>query len=336
MKTERGFMRSFLAAFAFLLAVLSGCSPVRVTEPKNLFWPMPPEKPRIHYIQSIYSEDSIGHEYSIKELLFGKAYMDTMNRPYGVSARAGRVYVTDIMNMRVMIYDLNLKKYVPFAEDVPVRVPSVAIAKEDGTVFVADAAGSKIALYDASGTYRTSFLLADMKPVALAHNEHLGLLYVLDRIGHKVVVLDESGARRFEFGGRGREDGKFNIAIGIAVDRNGKVYVLDTGNFRVQIFDAQGKFLSKFGSVGDRPGFFSNPKGIAVDSEGHIYVTDAAFSNFQIFDPEGKILLVVGKTGSGPGQLYLPAGIFIDEQDRIYVADQLNRRISVFQFLKSD
>ena len=331
---ERGFMGRFLTVFAILLAIVSGCSPSRVPEPQDLFWPMPPEKPRIHYIQSIYSEDSIGHEYSIKEILFGKSYMDTMARPYGVSARANRVYVTDIINMRVMIYDLNLKKYIPVGEDVPVRVPSVALAKGDGTLFVADAAGSRIVVYDAGGAYRTAYQLANVKPVALAYNEKLRRIYVMDRIGHKVIVLDDAGAKQFEFGGRGRGEGQFNMAMSIAVDRNGKIYVLDTGNFRIQIFDADGKFLNAFGSVGDRPGFLANPKGIAVDSDGHIYVTDAAFSNFQIFDPQGNVLLVVGKMGSAPGQLYLPAGIFVDEQDRVYVADQFNRRISVFQYLK--
>jgi len=64
-------------------------------------------------------------------------------------------------------------------------------------------------------------------------------------------------------------------------------------------------------------------------------VTDAAFSNVQIFDPQGNILLFMGQLGPRPGDFHLPAGISIDENDRIYVADQLNSRIQVFQYLKT-
>ncbi|MHC4930025.1 MAG: hypothetical protein ACYTFU_10220 [Planctomycetota bacterium] len=39
--------------------------------------------------------------------------------------------------------------------------------------------------------------------------------------------------------------------------------------------------------------------------------------------------------GHGPGQFWLPAGIFIGANDRIYVADTFNKRIQVFEFLKT-
>lgn len=328
-------MRSSLTALFFFLLAISACAtPHRRPEPDNLSWPLPPDKPRIKYVQSIYNDDDIGHVYSLKEKLFGKAYIDTMARPYGVFARRGRVYVTDIVAMRVMVYDLALKHAASVGDERAIRVPSSVVAGSSGVMYVADAAQAKIGVYDPQGQYRTAFLLQHARPVALALNEHLGRLYVVDRNGHKVVVLNLDGTVLFEFGAHGTEDGQFNMPLDLTVDGSGRVYVLDSGNFRVQIFDANGKFLHKFGAVGDRPGFFANPKGIAVDSDEHIYVTDAAFSNFQIFDQEGNVLLFIGALGSGPGDLSLPAGISIDESDRIYVADQLNRRLAVFQYLK--
>jgi hypothetical protein len=64
---------------------------------------------------------------------------------------------------------------------------------------------------------------------------------------------------------------------------------------------------------------------------------DAAFGNFQIFDNSGErpLLLFVGQFGGNPGQFMLPAGMFIDDKDRIYVADSYNRRVQVFEYLKS-
>ncbi len=323
-------------AAALALMFLASCGPPpRSPEPDNLFWPLPPDPPKIKYIQSIYTEDDIGRVYSLKEKLFGKEYADNMARPYGVRTRHGNLLVSDIALRRVLIFDLVKKRLRVLGEEGALVTPASAVADRSGTVYVADTGGARVAVYGPEGVYRTAFILKGSKPVAVALNEALGRLYAVDREGHRVVVLGLDGTRLFEFGERGSADGKFNIPLDITVGANGDVYVLDAGNFRVQIFTAEGRFLSKFGAVGDRPGMFANPKGIALDSEGHIYVTDAAFSNVQIFDPQGNVLLFIGQLGPQPGYFHLPAGIAIDENDRIYVADQLNGRIQVFQYLKT-
>jgi len=323
-------------AAALALMLLASCGPPpRSPEPDNLFWPLPPDPPKIKYIQSIYNEDDIGRVYSLKERLFGKEYGDAMTRPYGVRAQYGNVIVSDIALRRVLIFDLVKKRLRVLGEEGALVTPASSVADVSGTVYVADTGGAKIAVYGPEGTYRTSFILKGSKPVAVALNEALGRLYAVDREGHRVIVFGLNGSRLFEFGERGNADGKFNIPIDITVGTNGDVYVLDAGNFRVQIFTADGRFLSKFGAVGDRPGMFANPKGIALDSEGHIYVTDAAFSNVQVFDRQGIVLLFMGQLGPRPGYFHLPAGISIDKNDRIYVADQLNGRIQIFQYLKT-
>lgn len=322
------------------LAILLGCilsacmqPPPRV-EPQNLFWPLPPERPRIQYVKSIYTEDDLGRVYSLAERLFGKTYFDGMVRPYGVSVRGSRLLVSDIVALRVTSFDLEAKRIAAVAGfEGAFRMPAAVANDDKGTIFVADSSSSKVVVYNERGEYSTSFLVEGGVPVGLATSDLLGRLYVVDRYLHRVVVFDLQGKKLFEFGGRGNIDGKFNIPLDIVIARNGNVYVLDSGNFRVQVFTADGKFLRKFGEVGDRPGMFANPKGIALDSEEHVYVTDAAFSNFQIFDQTGSVLLFVGEIGSWPGYMNMPAGIAIDEKDYIYVADQLNSRIQVFRYL---
>lgn len=332
MKSPRGLP---LITIVLLFAAVS-CGPApRPPEPDNLFWPLPPDPPRIKYIQSIYTEDDIGRVYSFKEKLFGKEYDDALRRPYGVSAGRGRVLAADLLLRRVLIFNLAAKRMSVLGGEGAVQAPAAAVADAAGNTYVADAGSDRVAVYDPQGAYRTAFIVKDSKPVALAVNEGLGRLYMVDRKGHRVVAFGLDGKELFSFGGPGRGNGQLNIPLDIAVGRAGDVYVVDNGNFRVQRFDPDGKFLSKFGMVGDRAGQFANPKGIALDSEGHVYVTDAAFSNFQIFDQAGNILMAVGSLGPGPGFMHLPAGIAIDENDRIYVADQLNGRIQVFQYLKS-
>ena len=324
--------------FALLASAVlfSACSqPPPRFEPDNLFWPLPPNPPRIHYVKSIFTEDDIGRVYSFREKLFGKNYFDGMARPYGVSVKGERLLVSDIMLRRVLVFDLHEKRLLNLGQEGGVAIPAAAVSDSSGRTYVADSGGEKVVVYSDQGAYRTAFTLEGGRPVGLAVHDRLERLYVVDRAQHRIIVLGLDGTQLFTFGGRGGDDGKFNLPLDIAIDREGRVYVLDSGNFRVQMFTADGVFQSKFGTVGDRPGTFANPKGIAVDSDGHIYVTDAAFSNFQIFDREGRILLSVGEMGPWPGYLHLPGGIAIDENDRIYVADQLNARVQVFQYLRS-
>ena len=322
------------AAVAFLFIIACGPGPRR-PEPANLFWPLPPDPPRIHYLESIYSEDDIGRVYNLKEKLFGKDYVDSLVRPYGVSARGSKILVSDIGLRAVVVFDLKTKRISVLGGEGGLVLPSAAVEASDGSIYVVDAGGGRIVKYDPQGQYETSFRFDAARPVGMALNENLGRLYIVDRASRRVIVCSLDGKQLFSFGGRGVEDGKFNIPLDVALDRQGRVYVLDSGNFRVQIFTPEGAFLSKFGGVGDRPGFFANPKGIALDSDQHVYVTDAAFSNFQIFDADGHLRLFVGGLGSAPGEFHLPGGISIDEHDRIYVADQLNGRIEVFQYLKA-
>ena len=322
-----------LAVMLAPLALLACAKPPPAVEPDNLVWPLPPSPPRIKYVQSIFTEDDIGRHYNFFEQLFGKDYFDGLVRPYGVSARNGRIYVADIVLRRVIVFDLTEKRMFPVGREGNYVLPASAVADGDGNIYVADSGANKVVKYDAGGNYRTSYILEKGRPVAVAVNDKLGRLYVVDRAMHRIVVFGLDGTMLFTFGGLGVADGKFNIPLDITVDRTGRVYVLDNGNFRVQAFSPDGEFLRRFGSVGDGPGMFANPKGVAVDSEGHVYVTDAAFSNVQIFDGEGNVLLFVGSAGFDPGFFQLPAGISIDENDRIYVADQLNSRIQVFQYL---
>lgn len=317
--------------------LLSACGQPRPRlEPDNLYWPLPPNPPRIHYIQSIYTENDIGRIYSFREKLFGKNYFDGMVRPYGVSVKGGRLLVSDIMLRRVLVFDLDKKRMANVGEEGGFQIPAAAVADADGNIYVADSEGGKVAVYTPEGAYRSSFGLDAARPVALALDDGLGRLYVVDRAGHRLLVLDLSGKLLFTIGERGTGDGQFNIPLGIALDRRHRLYVLDSGNFRVQLFSADGDFQGKFGTVGDRPGMFANPKGIAVDSDDNIYVTDAAFGNFQIFNREGGLLLYIGELGSWPGYLHLPGGIAVDENDRVYIADQMNARVQVFQYLKAD
>jgi DNA-binding beta-propeller fold protein YncE len=309
----------------------------------DLVWPLPPDEPRIRYLRTFESSADVEESTSSQKLLtalLGESEVGMgMSKPYGVYGGGDRVIVTDTGLGRAIVFDIRNKKYFHIGMEgkgILSKPIGVAVDKE-GSIFISDTAQDRVIIYDKDGKFKDTIGQKGTfgQPTGLAVNDALGRIYIVDTNKHQIFIYKKDGTQISIIGQRGTDDGEFNYPTNIFVDKTGKVYVSDSMNFRIQVLDADGKFLKKFGQVGDSPGMFSRPKGIAVDSEGHIYIVDAAFNNVQIFNQDGQILMFFGEMGNKPGQFWLPAGMHIDAEDRIYVADQYNKRINVFQYLKS-
>lgn len=308
----------------------------------DLFWPSPPQTPRIQYLGSISSPSDVGVKKSwIKKALdrvFGEEDSDIrMMRPYGVCADSEKIYVTDPGMSLLHVFDIRDKKYftIDRAMENEFISPIGVAADKNGDIYLSDSMLRKVFVLDKEGNYLREIGSPDLfvRPAGIAIDEDR--VYVIDTHGHRVLVFaKKDGTHLFSFGKHGTGEGELNYPTNIFTGRNKLVYITDSMNFRVQIFGRDGNFLSSLGKLGDGSGDFSKPKGVAVDSEGHIYVTDAHFDNVQIFDRDGQLLLYFGNTGSGRGEMVLPAGLYIDEKDRIYAADSYNNRVQIFQYLR--
>jgi DNA-binding beta-propeller fold protein YncE len=322
-----------------IIAGLVACAPGMPEKKKiDLVWPLPPDEPRIKYVDYFYSSLDLGARSGITEALFGEEKVESFIKPYGVAVDSEeRVYVTDLG--RVWVIDFKNKTY-RFIGDEPgvgrLVLPIGVATSSDGRIFVTDTSLDRVFVYNKEG--KTVGAIGEtgefVGASGVAIDEKKGIIYIVDARKHQVNIYSLNNYKKLGvLGKRGSDDGEFNFPTNIAVDKEGRLYVVDTGNFRVQIFDSDGRFLRSFGRVGDTPGSFARPKGIAIDSEGHIYVVDAAFQNFQIFDFEGNILLFVGSGGIEPGQFILPAGIAIDNEDRIYVINQIPPSLQIFEYM---
>jgi DNA-binding beta-propeller fold protein YncE len=322
------------AALLALFFVFASCAQMPREETPELYWPFPPEKPRIKLVDVIIGSIDVTGVRSgkIKQVVFGEEREVGFTKPVFVAVKNDVMYVTDLN--QIHIYDFGKKKFTAVVGGLG-NATGIAAAS-DGTVFVADSAKGQVFILRPGKASMVPVEGDDYftSPGGLAVDDANGRLIVPDAKRHDVTVFGLDGKRLFSFGRRGEKPGEFNFPYAAAVDREGRIYVVDAGNFRIQVFDRDGKFFRAFGSIGTYPGQFSRPKGIAVSSEGHIYVVDSAFGNFQIFDIDGNTLLAVGSNGSDAGKFILPTGIAMDENDRIYVVDQINKRVQVFQYLK--
>jgi len=340
-KGKKIFFNCLLLLFTstFTFTCLS-CAPK--TEQVELFWPQPPDEPRIKWVGWIRGEKDVvgetGKEWLMRSVV-GEGTDVLLARPYSVFASKGRVYVADTGGSKIAVYDTVNKKAYYIGKKAGIgglSKPIGVVVDGEGNIYVTDSSQDRVIVYNQNGDYKYTLNKKGQfkQPTGIAINESLGRIYVVDTHRHNVTAMNKNGDMLFEFGKRGSNEGEFNYPNSIYVDRRGLVYVSDTLNFRVQIFDPDGKFIRQIGSIGDTPGRLARPKGVAVDSDGNTYIVDAAFNNVQIFDREGTLLLFFSSMGIGPGKLWLPSGIFIDEKDTIYIADQLNRRIDIFQYLR--
>jgi len=151
-------------------------------------------------------------------------------KPCGIALAGDRLYVTDMTNHCVRVYNQATRE---FLFNVP-RSPADEKARLFGPTNVA----------------------VDGK----------GRICVSDTQGFVVKVYDADGNFLFKIGELGVTPGQFALPKGVGMDRDGRIYVLDAAAPVIQLFDAQGKLLMYFGQPnGTQPGALYLPAGLAVD-----------------------------------------------------------------------
>ncbi len=307
-----------LLSAVFVIAVLGSCATAPVEKKAAaqgpVFYPAPPEPPRIQHLVSFTGErDFAAARSDFASFVAGEERGAELGQIYGVALAEGRVYAVDSKGPGLAVFDLNKQQYSLFTGSGGGRMrrPINLTIDADGTKYVTDTGRDQVLIYDRDNKYVGAFgEQGQFRPVdtAIAGDR----LYVVDIQHHAIQVLDKkSGKLQFKFGKPGSKEGELYHPTNIAIGPNGDVFVTETSNFRVQRFTAEGKTLRTYGEVGDTPGKFARPKGIALDKAGRLYVADAAFQNVQIFDANGLLLMAFGQPEGGDG-LSLPAAIAID------------------------
>lgn len=337
--------KKVMLAVWVLSLFLAACAAPAAVEKKgpSLFWPQPPDPPKIAYLQELAEPKDVGVKPSFfkraLEFLFGKEAPPHVIRPSGIAVdHEGGVYIADTGLQAVHHFDLNLKTYKQYfgvARNQRLQNPIGVAIDRSKQLYVSDADLNRIFVFDQKRRIVRVIGGDDAisRVAGIAIDPERERLYAVDTTGHQVVVYTLSGEKKGVIGKRGIGKGEFNFPTYAAVDSEGRLYVSDSLNFRIQVFDPAGAVQTEIGSLGDKLGQFSRPKGLAVDRSNNLFVVDTLYDNVQIFNESGELLLHFGRSGMAPGFFWLPAGIAVDRQGRIYVADSYNQRVQVFQLL---
>ena len=303
------------------LLMLAGCATNRApkTDQEFIFYPEPPETPRLQFLTSYSSEMELrGGAKTFAQFVTGEAEIkNPILKPYGVALKNNRMYVCDTALNAVLMMDLKerrMQALAPRGEGI-IKEPINITVDGDGAKYVADSGRNQVLVFDANGNFRGAVgAKEEMKPrdVAIAKDR----FYVADAKNHCVRVYDKQTRKELFVIPRGSEaeaiPTKLFQPTNLALDSNGRLHVTDTGAFRVQVYDAEGKYVRTFGRNGAAPGEFRMPKGVAVDREGRVFVVDAANQNIQVFDKDGRLLMWFGEPDASAAPLDLPAKVIID------------------------
>ncbi len=314
-------------------------------------WPSPPDVPRYRYAGQLLGEQNLSADEAnqpstgtqLLRWLVGLG--DTLRTPRalkrpqnGMVGRQGRIFVTDVGNSAVYVFDSSKGKLEVWDRadaNAHFQYP-IAIAESGDEILVTDSKLARVVRLDLDGNPLGSIgegLLG--RPTGLAVDPVSGLIYVADTKEHNIKVFDNTGALRETIGTRGTGVGQFNAPTHLAFSNN-RLYVSDTLNARVQILDTDGEFLSSIGQRGLFVGNLIRPKGVAVDDNGHVYVVESYYDHLLVFNEQGDLLLPIGGTGREIGGFFLPSGVFSDSHNRIYTVDMFNARVIIMQYLGNE
>ena len=166
----------------------------------------------------------------------------SINRPGGMYLAGNKLYVADLGDAKVKVFDLGGKKLLEFGKPGKGRgelnSPN-GVSVDGNRVYVADSGNDRVQIFDTDGKY-LSVMVKDNKTSMFVNPRGVGVsggkIFVASKVTNYVVALDMDGKKLFAWGGMGQEDEKFALPNGLFVDGNGRIYIADSVNQRVVVY----------------------------------------------------------------------------------------------------
>lgn len=235
-----------------------------------------------------------------------------------------KIAVADSVNKKIEIYRLpenSYKKlgkfYLPtIAYERSIKLDcTIAYRLRGGNVLCLDDDNNKVASYNSSGKKVTDFA-GEFSELTAASIDDQDVV-ILD--GEKIKFYKLDGAMRFEVGGSGDSDGKFDSPTGLFLAKD-KIYVADSGNDRIQIFSRDGIYLDKITNpeTADKK-LFNRPVQVALDNSNNMFVLDKGAKQILVFGPDANLLY---RIGGKPGEVDAYTDLYdiaVDDDANLYV-----------------
>ncbi|PKM81684.1 MAG: 6-bladed beta-propeller [Firmicutes bacterium HGW-Firmicutes-14] len=169
--------------------------------------------------------------------------------PAGMAIRDDRLYVTDVKQHKVKIFDLNgkLVKEIgkPGREQGEFNAPNAVTVTGDGSIYVTDTGNQRIQVFDKDGKFVEIINGSqDGKGQSMFVNprglgvDDKGNVFIISNLTHTLFGFDKDNKKLFNIGGYGEGEKQFSLPNGLFLDDAGRIYVTDTMNQRVAVFQS--------------------------------------------------------------------------------------------------
>jgi len=266
--------------------------PTEKSAESELVWPAPPQSPKIRYLESFSSSEDVAAEKGF----FGK-----------------------------------IVEFIIGPDDVVDLVKPMGVAvSSTGKVYVADAAGKRIHIFDKQGQkYDSIDGVGGVQfglPIQITIDND-DSIYVADGLLRKVFKFTREGQFVRSF-----SDKTLQRPTGVAVDSERQLlFVVDTPAHNVKVFSLiDGLVKGVIGKRGADDGTFNFPGFAATDASGALYVTDGMNKKIRLFGADQKYRRSIGKPGDGSGSFSSPKGVAVDSDGHVYVTDVAFDNIQIF------
>lgn len=317
----------FTKLIVISLVLIVSCSTTNTQKKGNgVFFPAPPDEPKIQFLKVISkSSDITGHKSSFETYVVGDVSESQISKPFGIASSKDRLIIIDTKASSMISIDYKKGKFdvVSPQGNGQFRKPLNCFIDND-MVYINDIEARDIIILDKNNNFVLRFGSDILKKPSdvFVYKENI---YVTDMDSNKVFVFNKLTHQLISsFPDATQESEEFLHSPTHISIKNNKIYVTDFGEFHIKSFDMNGKYIKSIGTYGQNIGQFSRPKGIALDQQNNLFVLDAAFENVQMFDPDGNLLLYFGGAYQGPGYLYLPIRITLDYENIDYYKEYVD------------
>lgn len=259
-----------------------------------------------------------------------------LSAPLGLAADDGKLYVTDLGNQRIQIFNQDESVYktlgekgVSGADNAHFNIPKyVAVEHSTKNIYVFDAFNNRIQEFNSEGGWLRSISLpnlANPAPEAMTLDEN-GHIFFSDQNWNRVYRMD------IETGVYTPVASTSDRPMGVAVDSEGNLYISQYWNHIVLVFQHNGddtytqvKMIGVQNVSGNDNSHLNSPMGLYIDGKDRLYIADSNNKRVQVFNKDGSYTLTLGHP-----DLQLPRHITVDDDENIYVADGDTNKIFMF------
>lgn len=224
-------------------------------------------------------------DYLFKAPIFGTPLdlaMDGDGRLFVADGEKGIIFVIDPEKARGL--------FTIGSPDVVTKPSYLAVNERLGRLYVSDAKGRRVVVFDLDGRHLFSFgeggydegQFHTPQGLAIASDDRV---FVVDQVNANIQVFDADGNFLYRFGERGDQPHQFEAPADVAFDSDGNLHVVDRRKAFVAAYTPEGRLLLATG--GAEPTHhalgFSTPQMICIDDTDRMFITDFLNRRFSVW-----------------------------------------------------